>query len=184
MPKVIGLLEVFDTTHFQANTNENIAFLHYCALCEEKPPVTGGFPSPRVQWLQWRHNGRDSVSNHQFAIVYSTVYSGVDHRKHQSPASLAFVRGIHRGPVNSPHKWPVTRTLFPFDDVIMVMPQAFSCHGVIMINWYWLVSTSKYPAIIETIFDIFLLKILILHSKKYFTRTILGSTTCSFVLYS
>ena len=52
-------------------------------------------------------------------IVYSTVYSGADQIKHQSPASLAFVRGIHRGPVNSPHKWPVTRKLFPFDDVIM-----------------------------------------------------------------
>ena len=52
-------------------------------------------------------------------IVYSTVYSGADQRKHQSSASLAFVRGIHRGPVNSPHKWPVTRKMFPFDDVIM-----------------------------------------------------------------
>ena len=52
-------------------------------------------------------------------IVYSTVYSGADQRKHQSSASLAFVRGIHRGPVNSPHKWPVTQKMFPFDDVIM-----------------------------------------------------------------
>ena len=52
-------------------------------------------------------------------IVYSTVYSGADQRKHQSPASLAFVRWIHRGLVNSPHKWPVTRKLSPFDDVIM-----------------------------------------------------------------
>ena len=52
-------------------------------------------------------------------IVYSTVHSGADQRKHQSSASLAFVRGIHRGPVNSPHKWPVTRKMFPFDDVIM-----------------------------------------------------------------
>ena len=42
-------------------------------------------------------------------IVYSTVYSDADQTKHQSSASLAFVRGIHRGPVNSPHKWPVTR---------------------------------------------------------------------------
>ena len=53
-------------------------------------------------------------------IFYSTVYSGADQRKHQSPASLAFVQGIHRGPVNSPHKWPVTRKMFPFDEVIMV----------------------------------------------------------------
>ena len=52
-------------------------------------------------------------------IVCSMVYSGADQRKHESSASLAFVRGIHRGPVNSPHKWPVTRKSFPFDDVIM-----------------------------------------------------------------
>ena len=52
-------------------------------------------------------------------IAYSTVYSGSDKRKHQSSASLAFVSGIHRGPVNSPHKWPVTRKIFPFDDVIV-----------------------------------------------------------------
>ena len=54
-------------------------------------------------------------------IVYSTVYSDADQRKHQSSASLAFEWGIHRGPVNSPHKWPVTRKMFPFDDVIMIM---------------------------------------------------------------
>ena len=53
------------------------------------------------------------------AIIYSTVYSDADQRKHQSSASLAFVRGIHRGPVNAPHKWLVPRKMFPFDDVIM-----------------------------------------------------------------
>ena len=52
-------------------------------------------------------------------IVYSIVFSGADQSKHQSSASLAFVRGFHRGSVNSPHKWPVTRKMFPFDDVIM-----------------------------------------------------------------
>ena len=57
------------------------------------------------------------------AIVYSAVYSGAEQRKHQSSASLAFVRGIHRRPVNSPHKWPVTRKMFPFDDVIMHFSQ-------------------------------------------------------------
>ena len=45
-------------------------------------------------------------------IVYSAVYSGADQRKHQSSASLAFVRGIHKG--------PVTWKMFPFDDVIMI----------------------------------------------------------------
>ena len=55
-------------------------------------------------------------------IVYSTVYSDADQRKHQSSGSLAFVWGFHRGPVNSPHKGPVTRKMFPFDDVIMGDP--------------------------------------------------------------
>ena len=51
--------------------------------------------------LQWRHNERDSVSNHQPHQCLLIVYSSADHRKHQSSASLAFVRG----PVNSPHKF-------------------------------------------------------------------------------
>ena len=50
------------------------------------------------------------------AVVFSTVYSGTDQRKHQSSASLPFVRWIHRS-----HKRPVTPKMFPFDDVIMVM---------------------------------------------------------------
>ena len=54
-------------------------------------------------------------------IVYSIVYSDADQRKHQSSALLAFVRGIHRWPVNSPHKWPETLKMFPFDDVIMLL---------------------------------------------------------------
>ena len=61
-------------------------------------------------------------------IVYSSVYSGADQRKHQSSASLAFVWGIHWWPVNSPYKWPATRYRFPFDDVIM--------------NWYDYQDTS------------------------------------------
>ena len=51
-------------------------------------------------------------------IVYPTVGAGAEHRKHQRSASLAFVWGIHRSPVNSPHKRPATRKMFPFDDVI------------------------------------------------------------------
>ena len=79
-------------------------------------------------------------------IVYSTFYSGADQRKHESSASLAFVRGIHRGPVNSPHKWPVTRKVFPFDDVTMYQldePYGFpddhqaKCSYVSMSCEYW-----------------------------------------------
>ena len=50
-------------------------------------------------------------------IVYSTVYSGSDKKNHQSSASPAFVRRIHRWQVNSPYKGPVTQKMFPFDDV-------------------------------------------------------------------
>ena len=83
----------------------------------------------RSQKYRFRTNYRDyhdvimsslAAQITSLTIVYSTVYSGADQEKHQCPASLAFVRGIHRWPVNSPHKGPVTRTFFPFDDVIMI----------------------------------------------------------------
>ena len=60
-------------------------------------------------------------------IVYSAVYSGADQRKHQSSASLAFVQG----PVISPHKGPVTRKMFPFDDVIMIFIQVNAFENVV-----------------------------------------------------
>ena len=65
--------------------------------------------------------GRMASQITSLTIVYSTVYSSADQRKHQSSASLAFVRGIRRGPVNSPQKGQVTRKMCPFDDVIMYM---------------------------------------------------------------
>ena len=77
-------------------------------------------------------------------IVCSTVYSGADQKKHQSSPSLAFVRGIHRWPVISQHTGPVTRKMFPFDDLIMCVllttHEAFtdSLSGIfeaVLINW-------------------------------------------------
>ena len=69
-------------------------------------------------------------------VVYSTDCSGGDQRKHQSSASMAFVWGIHRWPVNSPHKGPITRKMFPFDDVIMISSHAtkYSLKGKICCN--------------------------------------------------
>ena len=63
-------------------------------------------------------------------IVNSIVHSGADQRKHQSSASLVFVRGIHRSPVNSPHKWPVTWKVFPFDDVIMIISTLYTASSI------------------------------------------------------
>ena len=59
------------------------------------------------------------------SIVYWTVGRST---KTSKPHVTAFVRGIHRWPVNSRHKWPVTRKMFPFDDVIML-------------RWKWLSSS-------------------------------------------
>ena len=55
------------------------------------------------------------------SIVYSTICSDADQKRHQSSASLAFVRGNHLWLVISPHKGSVTRVMFPFGDVIMVL---------------------------------------------------------------
>ena len=108
------------------------------ALCDGKPPITGGSPhkvsvdffvfslNKLLNWIRLpaMHYcdaimGTVASQITSLTIVYTTIYSDADQSKHQSSASLAFVWGIHRGPVNSPHKWPVTRKMFPFDDVIM-----------------------------------------------------------------
>ena len=73
--------------------------------------------------LHWRHNGCDGVSNHQPHDCFTQAFIQTQIKKHQSSASLAFVRGIHWWPVNSPHKGPVRRKTFPFDDVIMTYSQ-------------------------------------------------------------
>ena len=70
--------------------------------------------------------------------VYSTVCSGVDQWKYQSSASLAFVRGIYGWPVNSPHKGPVTRKMFPFDDVIIILLITTLCHKGGKCDDYWI----------------------------------------------
>ena len=63
---------------------------------------------------------KSEVASHitSLTTVYSTVYSGA-YKKYQSSTSLVFVRGIQRSPVNSLDKGPVTRKMFPFDDVII-----------------------------------------------------------------
>ena len=80
------------------------------------------------EWGQMTHYHYNDVIMNTMAsqitsltIVYSTVYSSTDQRKHQSFASLAFMWGIHRWPVNSPHKGSVTRKMFPFDDFIITL---------------------------------------------------------------
>ena len=92
-----------------------------------------GKDASKHAWNVWLHyNAHLMVYHHNdvtmgakasqitsLTIVNSIVNSDADQRKPQSSASLVFVSGIQQGPVNSPHKWPVTRKIFPFDDVIM-----------------------------------------------------------------
>ena len=75
-------------------------------------------------WLQKMHYSDAILSAMASQItgvsmVSSTVFPGAYQRKHQCSASLALVREIHRWPLNSPHKGPITKEMFPFDDVIM-----------------------------------------------------------------
>ena len=69
--------------------------------------------------LQWRHNDHNGVSNHQ---PHGCLLKRWFRRRSKKTSKLrvtALCVGNSPGPVNSPHKWPVTRKMFPFDDVIM-----------------------------------------------------------------
>ena len=107
------------------------------ACCEGNPAMTCGFHSQKISnaesgSLPRCHRAYSQIYHYcdvimgamasqitSLTIVYSTVHSGADQRKHQSSASQAFEWGIHQSPVNSPHKWPVTQKMFPFDDGFM-----------------------------------------------------------------
>ena len=69
--------------------------------------------------LQWCDNERDGVSNHRRLECLLNRLFRRRSKKTSNFASLALVRWIHWGPGNSPYTWPVTRKMFPFDDVIM-----------------------------------------------------------------
>ena len=98
-------------------------------------------------------------------VVYTTLYSEEDKRKHQSSASLAFVWGIHRWPVNSPHKWSVRWRMLPFDDVIMYVSHRrilnslnLECWSVYMrlryvIQWYTIPWATKTLVIVRKVFN-------------------------------
>ena len=75
-------------------------------------------------------------------VVYSTAYSKRRSKKTPNSASPTFVKGIHRWMMNSPHRWPVTRKMFPFGDVIMII-RLGSC-----------MSTPQHQAILLTNVDL------------------------------
>ena len=71
------------------------------------------------------------------SIVYPAFFSGADQRKYQSSASLAFVGPIHSWSVNYPHKGPVTRKMFLFDAVLMILVWfLFSFSHLNLVRWW------------------------------------------------
>ena len=76
------------------------------------------FDKNRVITLLWRHNGHDSVWNHQ---PYDCLLNHLFRRRPKTTSKL-HVTGLCAGNslANSLHKGPVTRKMFPFDDVIML----------------------------------------------------------------
>ena len=69
--------------------------------------------------LHWRHNNYDGVSNHQ---PTGCLLNRLFRRRSKKTSKLrvtGLCAGNSPGPVNSPHKGPVTRKMFPFEDVIM-----------------------------------------------------------------
>ena len=71
-------------------------------------------------WLHWRHNDHDGVSNHQH---HGCLLNRLFRRRSKKTSKLRVTSlcvGNSPGPVNSPHNGPVTRKMFPFDDVIMI----------------------------------------------------------------
>ena len=107
----IGLNSAKCAGHLNIYGESFCPFFH-CYSCVLYQPI---LPYP----LQWRHNGRDGAFNHRSfdCLLYRLFRRGS--KKQQSSASLAFVRGIHRWPVNFSQKEPVTRKMFPCDDVTM-----------------------------------------------------------------
>ena len=95
----------------------------------------------KYRTLRWRHNGCDSVSNHQ---PHHCLLNRLCRRKSKKTSKL---RGtglcVGNSPVNSPHKWPVTRKMFPFDDVIMnciETIQGFPLLHILFVlrkHWWW-----------------------------------------------
>ena len=69
--------------------------------------------------LRWRHNECDNVLNLQ---PHECLLNGLFRSRSKKTSKLRVTGlcvGNSPGPVNSLHKGPVTRKMFPFDDVIM-----------------------------------------------------------------
>ena len=144
-----------------SNQCKILFFVNTCSYLVRTGPLINGkwkleIRSTTLKLNAWKVHYNDVIMGAiasqitSLTIVFSSVYLDTDQRKHQGSAPMAFVRGIHRRPVNSPHKWPVTRKMFPFDDVIMNWFLSnklgyLSCYGVLLntciLIKYWIMAS-------------------------------------------
>ena len=110
-------------------TGNSIVCSTFCALlvqCEGNPPTFS---------IRWRHNGRDGVSNQQ---PHDCVLNSLFGRRSKKTSKFRVTDlcvGNSPVPVNSPHKWPVTRKMFPFDDVIMFPHKESVLWKALLLSW-------------------------------------------------
>ena len=101
-------MEVIDKLHHSLFTERKTPFSHPCLAINSSKS------------LRWRHSGRNCVSNHQ---PHDCLLNRLFRHRSKKSSKLrvtGLCAGNSPGPVNSPHKGPVTRKIFPFDDVIII----------------------------------------------------------------
>ena len=121
--------------------------------------LTDGLERPPLKFHGWvsRSEQNSLMSLLMHAPIAGKLCSSeeLDIRKHQISASLAFVRGIHWSQVDSPHKRPVTRKMFPFDDIITIDQ--------------FVTGVARYVAVITFYGVLFILQIFV-NDKSFYIR--------------
>ena len=126
------------STNYQVNSNAKWHIVNITSrscLIDKNMPVY-----VKHQSLRWRHNGHGCVSNHQPHHCLPNRLFGCRSKKASKLRVTGLCAGNSPGPVNSPHKGPVTRKVFPFDDVIMatrywlLLSWTFSQHQTISLS--------------------------------------------------
>ena len=120
--------------------NSREIFTIFTIYCRNLPGFgtrSHGWPCHHTQMaLHWCHNDHDGISNHQ---PHSCLLSRLFRRRSKKTSKLrvtGLCGGNSPGPVNSPHKGPVTGKMFPFDDIIMG-PAAPGEHGGMANHGSW-----------------------------------------------
>ena len=88
--------------------------------------------------LQWRHNGRDRVSNHQPRVCLLSRLIRLRSKKTSKLRVTGLCAGNSPETGQFPTQRPVTRKMFPFDDVIMQHSEG--CKSQLCTNHY-----ANYP---------------------------------------